>query len=57
MRPWLLMRHLGIAFERLLEQHETLVRLEVDGVLPLVTRIARPTDAPQHDLRPTEPVG
>jgi 2-keto-4-pentenoate hydratase/2-oxohepta-3-ene-1,7-dioic acid hydratase in catechol pathway len=32
------------------------VRVEVDGVLPLVTRIVRPTDAPQHDHRLTEPV-
>ncbi|MFF6879185.1 fumarylacetoacetate hydrolase family protein [Streptomyces sp. NPDC012474] len=32
------------------------VRVEVDGVLPLVTRIVRPTDASQHDHRLTEPV-
>lgn len=32
------------------------VRVEVDGVLPLVTRIVRPTDAALRDHRLTEPV-
>ncbi|WP_371572978.1 fumarylacetoacetate hydrolase family protein [Streptomyces sp. NBC_01314] len=32
------------------------VRVEVDGVLPLVNRIVRPTDAPLRDHRLTEPV-
>ncbi len=32
------------------------VRIEVDGVLPLLTRIVRPTDASQRDHRLTEPV-
>jgi 2-keto-4-pentenoate hydratase/2-oxohepta-3-ene-1,7-dioic acid hydratase in catechol pathway len=32
------------------------VRVEVDGVLPLITRIVRPTDASQRDHRLTEPV-
>ncbi|MGW4028870.1 fumarylacetoacetate hydrolase family protein [Streptomyces sp. NPDC004838] len=32
------------------------VRVEVDGVLPLVTRIARPSDASPRDHRLTEPV-
>ncbi|MEV0637953.1 fumarylacetoacetate hydrolase family protein [Streptomyces sp. NPDC050619] len=32
------------------------VRVEVDGVLPLVTPIARPADATPHDHRLTEPV-
>lgn len=33
------------------------VRVEVDGVLPLVTRVVRPADASPHDHRLTEPVG
>lgn len=32
------------------------VRVEVDGVLPLVTRVVRPADASPHDHRLTEPV-
>ncbi|MFJ5304256.1 fumarylacetoacetate hydrolase family protein [Streptomyces sp. NPDC088350] len=32
------------------------VRVEVDGVLPLVTRVVRPTDAAPRDHRLTEPV-
>ncbi|MFF5372574.1 fumarylacetoacetate hydrolase family protein [Streptomyces sp. NPDC013187] len=32
------------------------VRVEVDGVLPLITRIVRPTDASQRDHRLTEQV-
>ncbi|MFD3497909.1 fumarylacetoacetate hydrolase family protein [Streptomyces sp. NPDC058676] len=32
------------------------VRVEVDGVLPLVTRVVRPTDASLRDHRLTEPV-
>ncbi|MFG2463623.1 fumarylacetoacetate hydrolase family protein [Streptomyces sp. NPDC048523] len=32
------------------------VRVEVDGVLPLVNRVARPADASAHDRRLTEPV-
>lgn len=32
------------------------VRVEVDGVLPLVTRVVRPSDALAHDHRLTEPV-
>jgi 2-keto-4-pentenoate hydratase/2-oxohepta-3-ene-1,7-dioic acid hydratase in catechol pathway len=33
------------------------VRVEVDGVLPLLTRIVRPSDASPRDHRPTEQVG
>ncbi|MFJ6567406.1 fumarylacetoacetate hydrolase family protein [Streptomyces sp. NPDC091292] len=33
------------------------VRVEVDGVLPLVTRVVRPSDASPRDHRLTEPVG
>lgn len=33
------------------------VRVEVEGVLPLLTRIVRPSDASPRDHRPTEQVG
>ncbi|MEW2491365.1 fumarylacetoacetate hydrolase family protein [Streptomyces sp. NPDC048411] len=33
------------------------VRVEVDGVLPLLTRVVRPSDASPRDHRPTEQVG
>ncbi|WP_406181812.1 fumarylacetoacetate hydrolase family protein [Streptomyces canus] len=32
------------------------IRVEVDGVLPLVTRVVRPADTSPHDHRLTEPV-